>query len=376
MGDVFLSIRGRVLINVEALNMTESVGNYVKHRRVPVILPKEEYTTFFVPAISGEALAHGYQTVLAQEAEKKGLPVCKLCSQGIFLKSTNEEVFIKSFKHKIFPEKKESEDDIIAFLGISKEYWNNMVKIRDKMKKKKKTSKEEKEVLAEFEQKILPHTIEKKIIESCVVEDIGGFLYAERTFRTFEMGGVRRTSNFYTGYMIPVKESLEAVVIEPQLHSRYALGTPFVRAETRGQMIYYVELSSAPYTFAFDFDSSYVGKTTFVYEHAGDVAVEDRAKRINVALDALRKFILEFMFGAKKTRFLPVVEWESMVIAVSDDVWTVPSPFTVKYVENAKRKLEKISYNTKLHIYTKDSEKTLEEVVIEAINDAKERIEK
>jgi len=324
MGDIFLSIRGRVLINVEALNMTESVGNYVKHRRVPVILPKEEYTTFFVPAISGEALAHGYQTVLAQEAGKKGLPVCKLCSQGIFLKSTNEEVFKETFGVKNPPTD--------------------------------------------------PHEFEKHVISKCVVEDIGGFLYAPAKAK-IKMN-VKRTSNFYTGYMIPVKEALEAVVIEPQLHSRYALGTPFVKGEAKGQMIYYVELSSAPYTFAFDFDSRYVGKTSFVYEHAGEVVVKDRAQRVNAALDALQKFILEFMFGAKKTRFLPVVEWESMVIAVSDDVWTVPSPFTAKYVENAKKKLEKISYNTKLHIYTKDSEKTLEEVVIEAISDAKERVKK
>ncbi|MEM3384541.1 MAG: type I-A CRISPR-associated protein Cas7/Csa2, partial [Nitrososphaeria archaeon] len=32
MKDIFISIRGRLLLNVEALNMTESVGNYVKHR--------------------------------------------------------------------------------------------------------------------------------------------------------------------------------------------------------------------------------------------------------------------------------------------------------------------------------------------------------
>jgi len=320
MGEVFLSIRGRVLVNVEALNMTESVGNYVKHRRVPVILPKEEYTTFFVPAISGESIAHGYQTVLAQEAKKKGLPVCKLCEKGIFLKSTDEEVFKEAFAQKKTP------NDAFSF--------------------------------------------EKHVVGNCVVEDIGGFLYAPKG------GGinVKRTSNFYTGYMIPVKEALEAIVIEPQLHSRYALGTRFVEKKTKGQMIYYVELSSAPYTFAFDFDSRYVGKASFVYEHAGETIVRNRAERIMVALDALQKFILEFMFGAKKTRFLPVIEWESMVIAVSDDVWTVPSPFTAKYVKAAEKKAEKVSFNTKLHIYTKDSGKILEEVVIEAIEDAKSRV--
>lgn len=89
---MFVSIRGRVLVNVEALNMTESVGNYVKHRRVPVIAP-ETYTTYFVPAVSGESTAHGFQEVLAEEAKKNDLPVCKLCERGIFLKSTNESVF-------------------------------------------------------------------------------------------------------------------------------------------------------------------------------------------------------------------------------------------------------------------------------------------
>jgi len=314
---MFVSIRGRVLINVEALNMTESVGNYVKHRRVPVISPTT-YATYFVPAISGESIAHGFQEVLAEEAKKKGLPVCKLCEKGIFLKSTNESVFKGAFGSD--PPKDEFE-------------------------------------------------FEKSVVSKCTVEDVGGFLYAPRAG-----GNVKRTSNFYTGYMVPVKEAIENTVIEPQLHSRYALGTPFVgrEEEARGQMIYYIELSSATYTFSFDFDDRYVGKTTFVYEKAGSEVVNDRKERIRTTLDALQKFLMEFMFGAKKTRFLPVVEWESMVIAVSDEVWTVPSPFTANYIERAKKKLEKVNYNTKLFMYPEHG--VFEEVVINALEDAKSRV--
>ncbi len=310
---MFVSIRGRVLINVEALNMTESVGNYVKHRRVPVISPKT-YTTYFVPAISGESIAHGFQEVLAEEAKKNGLPVCKLCGKGIFLKSTNESVFKESFG--VDPPKDEFE-------------------------------------------------FEKVVIGNCLVEDVGGFLYAPKAG-----GNVKRTSNFYTGYMIPTQESLDSTVIEPQLHSRYALGTRFVQEQ--GQMIYYVELSSAVYTFSFDFDDRYVGKTTFAYERAGEEVVEDRKERIEVTLNAIQKFLIEFMFGAKKTRFLPIVEWESLVIAVSDDVWTVPSPFTKNYIEKAKKKLDKVNYNTKLFIYPEEGE--FEEVVMNAIEEAKSRV--
>ncbi|HIP25487.1 MAG TPA: type I-A CRISPR-associated protein Cas7/Csa2 [Archaeoglobus profundus] len=310
---MFVSIRGRVLVNVEALNMTESVGNYVKHRRVPVVIP-ETYTTFFVPAVSGESIAHGFQVVLAEEGKKNGLPVCKLCEKGIFLKSTNEEVFKGAF---------------------GQNPPNN-----------------------EFE-------FEKFVVNNCLVEDIGGFMYASRTGRN-----VKRTSNFSTGYMIPVKEVLENVVIEPQLHSRYALGTPYVKEG--GQMIYYVELSSAVYTFSLDLDTRYIGCATFDYEHAGTEVVNDRKKRIEVTLDAIRRFLIEFMFGAKKTRFLPVIEWESLIIAVSDDVWTIPAPFTKNYVEKARKKMEKVSYNTKLFIYPEDGE--FEEVVISGIEEAKRRL--
>lgn len=309
---MFVSIRGRVLLNVEALNMTESVGNYVKHRRVPVILPDGGYTTYFVPAISGESVAHGFQVVLAEVAKSKGLPVCKLCEKGIFLKSTNKSVFKSAF---------------------GTEVPNN-----------------------EFE-------VEKKIVSDCVVEDVGGFLYAE------EMN-VKRTSNFFTGYMIPAKEALDNVVIEPQLHSRYALGTQFAREQ--GQMIYYVELSSAVYTFSFDFDSKFIGKTTFSYENAGKEVVNNRKQRIQATLDAITKFLIEFCFGAKKTRFMPIVEWESLVIAVSNDTWTVPSPFTEKYIENAQKKLEKVNYDTKLFVFPRDG--SFEEVVINAMDEAKRRL--
>ncbi len=315
MGDVFMSVRGRVLVNVEALNMTESVGNYVKHRRVPVIMPEGGYTTYFVPAISGESIAHGFQEVLAEEAKKKNLPVCKLCERGIFLKSTNENVFKESFDSD--PPKDEFE-------------------------------------------------FERNVVEKCTVEDVGGFLYAPRAG-----GNVKRTSNFFTGYMVPVKEALEGVVIEPQLHSRYALGTPFVEGG-QGQMIYYVELSSAVYTFSFDLDTRYIGKTTFSYEKAGNDVVENRAERVDAALDAVKKFLIEFAFGAKKTRFLPVLDWESLIIAVSDDVWTVPSPYTKNYIENTNRKKEKVDYNTELFLYPENG--SFEEVVVDAVDKAKKRV--
>jgi CRISPR-associated protein Csa2 len=331
----FVSLRGRVLLNAEAMNMTESVGNYVKHRRIPVTLPKTG-TTYFVPAISGESIAHGFQSALAEEAKKNKKPVCKLCDRKIFLKSTTLEIMRSAFSLK----------EGSSPLDISDEDWNKMTEIRKK-KEKEREEKEKKE-LEKFEVS-LPFVLERYIIKNCIVEDVGGFLYAEQTLEGFNIGGVKRTSNFYTGYMIPGREAIENTVIEPQLHSRYALGTPFVRE--RGQMIYYVELSSAPYTFSFDLDTRYIGKTTFFYEKAGEEVVEDRKERVVITLNSLQKFLTELMFGAKKTRYLPIIDWESLCLAVSKDPWTVPSSFSANYVVNTLNKLEKIDGKTKLFVY-------------------------
>ena len=329
MGDVFFSFRGRVYINAEALNMVESIGNYVKHRRVPVIVPGT-YVTYMVPAISGESIAHGYQYVLAQKAVEKGLPVCKLCRHGIFLKSTNESVFLESFDKKDIPK--------------------------------------------------TPEDLEKEIVAGCVVEDVGGFLYASEKGKS-KVKNLKRTSNFYVGYMIPAAEALINTVVEPQLHTRYALGTKYVgrgEREARGQMIYYVEIASAPYVFSYDLDTRYIGRSTYSIDMAGKplVSSDEMIERKIVALEAFAEFITEMMFGAKKTRFLPVMDWESFVAAVSDKPWTVPSPFTGKYIERARKKQEKINKNTKLYIYTAEGEQGFEEVLLEAVEDAIERIKK
>lgn len=315
MSDLFVSIRGRVLLNVEALNMTESVGNYVKHRRVPIMLNEGAgaYSIYFMPAISGESIAHGFQRTLAELSAASNLPVCGLCSKGIFLKSSNADILQAAFGQKV----------------------------------DEKTT-----------------NIEEFIVKNCVVEDVGGFLYAEKQ-------NVKRTSNFYTGYMIPTRESLSNVVIEPQLQSRYALGTKFV--QEKGQMLYYVELSSAVYTFSLDVDTANVGKLTFSVEDAGKEVVkqEERKRRIEKVLDALQHFLVENSFGAKKTRFLPITEWESTVIAASDKTWTVPSPFANSYVENAEKKKEKVSYNTKLYIFRGGS---FEQFVVDSIGDIRKRL--
>ena len=319
MKDIFVSIRGRVLFNAESLNMTESVGNYVKHRRVPMVVREDDntYAVYFVPAVSGESIAHGLQKIISEKCKETTppLPVCKLCEKGIFLKSSNNSIFQASFGAP--PTQSGGRTDI-----------------------------------------------EETIISRCAVEDIGGFLYAEAE-------NIKRTSNFFTGYMIPVQEALRNIVIEPQLHSRYALGTKFVKE--RGQMLYYVEITSSLYAFSLDIDTRYIGKLTFNVDNAGKQVISDdeRRRRIEVLLDSVKTLLVENGFGAKKTRFLPIVDWESLVIAASDKPWTVPSPSSRDYIERTRKKLEKISYNTDIYIFEGGS---FEAFVADAIDKIKRRV--
>lgn len=297
---VFISVRGRVWMEAEAANMVESVGNYVKHRKAPVIWTDGQgrYVTLLVPAISGESLAHAYQLELANVAKGLGLPVCGLCEKGYFLKSSNDKIIKSAFSVEA-PEGKE---------------------------------------------------LEALIIKSCVVEDVGGFLYAES-----DKPPVKRTSLFSVGYMVPVKEALEASSFEPQMHSRYAQGLKKDLME-QGQMIYDVEVSSAVYTFSFDLDTSFIGKYAFTSDAYGKpvegISEEERKKRVKAAIGALRNLLVELKFGAKRSRFSPESAWESLAIAVSDGYWTVPSPMTSKYLEEASVKLSKFNASTKLYVYS------------------------
>ena len=86
-GVVWLSLSWRARVNVEALNMAESIGNYIKHRRAPIaVYENGRYVLRYVPAISGESIAHAYQEWLAEEASKTGLSVCDMCKKGEFVK--------------------------------------------------------------------------------------------------------------------------------------------------------------------------------------------------------------------------------------------------------------------------------------------------
>jgi len=173
---MFVSAGVRFEANVEALNMVETAGNYSKHRRVPYIVEdKNTIKIIYVPAVSGESLAHAFQELLAEEALSEKQKVCSKCTRGEFLKSMDDANAAEKFEGKKLP--------------------------------------------------TVAEQLEEGIVKNCTVEDVGGFLYAGKV-------PVKRTSAFQVSYALPIKKMAIYSTVEPQLHARHAV-IPEARKESR-----------------------------------------------------------------------------------------------------------------------------------------------
>lgn len=281
---VYLSLSTRILINIEALNMTESIGNFVRHRRAPIVIPTPNgYQLKYVPVISGETLAHAYQEILAKISETLGLKVCRLCRQGIFLKHTDSRVFERSG----LPTPSNTKD---------------------------------------------PYNVEEVIVKNCAIEDIGGFLYTD--------AALKRTSRVLFGYMVPALDAIRLSATEAQFHVRY---DPLASGEETKQMIYYIETGSAVYVLTSSLDICSIGVSSIALdENTGKprnlIDSNERLKRVEAAIKTLEIMVTQQLFGAKKTRFNPHWKITSIAILVSTPLPlnTVPA-HTTKYISETVR---------------------------------------
>uniref|UniRef100_A0A7C2K5F0 Type I-A CRISPR-associated protein Cas7/Csa2 n=1 Tax=candidate division WOR-3 bacterium TaxID=2052148 RepID=A0A7C2K5F0_UNCW3 len=327
---MFLSVGVRFEANVEALNMVETAGNYSKHRRVPYLVEDNgKLKTVYVPALSGESLAHAYQEHLVHEAAILNLPVCEDCERYEFFKSMN----------KLHLEKKVNP-------------------IPDN-----------------------PQDIERAILTSCVVEDIGGFLYAEKP-------PVRRSSAFQVSYALPVKSVALFATSEPQLHARHAqidtsskkddistntqTGVSSKKGSASEQMIYYVETGTSLYGFTFNLDLNAVGVSAITSKPI--LEEEDIKARREVALKALFRMLSSMQFGAKLSRFFPVGGITEIALAVTDHPFVVTSPIYDDYITKTERRLKVLeSFDEKYFFDVTKGDGVPEEVLKGAMKYLKER---
>jgi len=306
---MFVSISFRLLANLESLNSVESIGNLVRHRTAPIVIPMENgYAIRFVPAISGESLAHAYQLCLVDEAKRLNLPLTEESERGEFLKF--------------------ADDSLLTKYGIA---------------------------VPESESQI--RRTEVQVLLKDVVCDIGGFLYAGNF-------PVKRTSLFQVGYMIPALKDVRAAALETQFHVRHAPSSM-----KQYQAPYNVEIGSAVYTFTFAISFDHVAKPMTAFGEKSEADERElmgqKNTRIKAATAALASFITLLPFGAKKSRFMPNLEYLSAVAACCEGTSFLTSPgndreFIKETVERAKEftgLMERIRSNkVELRLVTLDRE--------------------
>ncbi|MFP3234617.1 MAG: type I-A CRISPR-associated protein Cas7/Csa2 [Sulfolobaceae archaeon] len=306
----------RFLINTESLNGVETVGNLSRHRTAPVVLKTSVgYLVRYVPAISGESLAHAYQVALVDLAKKENLPVGVFSSRYDFIKFSTDEVLKEE---KIEPPKE-----------------------ADNARK--------------FEVDVMLHD---------VVADVGGFMYAGNP-------PVRRTSRVKFGYMIP---ALIGDDIPAQLEAQF-----HVRSSQSGQMIYNVEVSSALYVMSFSLDEDLIAVPSTEGEKVeGEEELEkQRDLRVKVTIQALYS-VLTGNFGGKKSRFLPSMKLMSGVVTVTDFPF-VPEPgHSNDYVKTTMQRLSKAQgiFNGKGKAYVINNEGVEEGEGAVKVSNVEELVEK
>ncbi|MBD3193052.1 MAG: type I-A CRISPR-associated protein Cas7/Csa2 [Candidatus Heimdallarchaeota archaeon] len=290
---MYTSIGIRFEANVDALNMAETAGNYTKHRRVPYLVRDEEenkYKSLYVPALSGESLGHGFQALLVREAKnhyQDKAPVCEKCAQNEFFKSMN---------------------------------WKNL---EPKLKALdiKKSQKD-----------LTPEDIEAIVLKACLIEDIGGYMYAEKP-------PVKRTSAFQVSYALPIKSAVHYATTEPQLHARHAQMTgKEKKGETSEQMIYYIETGSAIYGFTFNIDLGIIGKSTLGQSEI--LKEKQRKERQEIALKALMRMLSSQQFGAKLSRFFPVGSILTVAATITKGPFSITSPIYDGYITKSHNRLK------------------------------------
>jgi CRISPR-associated protein Csa2 len=315
---VYVGVAARFLVNVEALNMAESIGNVVRHKKAPVVVrTKSGYVLRYAPVVSGQSIAHGYQELLAGVAKRMGLPVCPLCEQGIFVKHGADQII-----RRLAEQYKAS-------------YAARLLELA-------KNAKKNPPVVEEFE---------RTVIENCVVEDVGGFLYPGAV-------PVKRTSRFQSGYMIPSIKYIAASGVEAQMHVRHdPLAVTGRAGEETGQAIYYVEMGSALYTVNLGLDLDMIG--CYPRYTGGWAELGDAGKRREAALRALAMLVEGMLWGAKKSRFLPSVEPESIAVVIAHPFPFNPHPghdddyidLTVKRAEGYLRAAKGVDTNAFIEVH-------------------------
>ena len=315
---VFVSIGFRFRVEVEALNMVEPMGAYTKHRFVPVYRQLHKGS-------EGQKII-GYRILYAPAVSGQSI------NYG-YIKALVE---LEKLKNPTNPRLCEECSNYEMRGGFTKRSVG-------------RAESGEKEI------KGIEHN--KRICE-CIVEDITGYMQPTGAPE-------RKTSPVSFSYMVPDTESA-VPKIEPQFHVRYSYeeGRPEHAPFT-------IESGTAVYMLGVTIDVDRIGRLK------DGSYVSDYEDRVAMAFKALEVLIEGLTFGAKKSRYLPILETLGAVVAISEPLPFVVSPPRVYrngvnyIITTVKRAVDYVNalnnFNQHIHIVYMDKEGIVDKETIKKI---------
>ncbi|RLE64304.1 MAG: hypothetical protein DRJ38_05815, partial [Thermoprotei archaeon] len=117
---------------------------------------------------------------------------------------------------------------------------------------------------------------------------------------------------------------------------------------------------SAIYAWSFYIDLASVGCTSAVKREC--LSIEERRKRAELAIDALALMLDTRIFGAKQTRFSPMIDYETVLVALSSPLPFNVSPpasgiiFVEDTVKRAKTFRKATESEVRLYAYARDGD--------------------
>ncbi|QGA53932.1 DevR family CRISPR-associated autoregulator [Sulfolobus sp. E5-1-F] len=296
---MFVSFGLRFRVNVEAMNMVESFGNYTRHRTAPLLRKTDNgYEVVFAPVVSGQAIAHAFMRALA-DLELNKIGVTPLQS------GSSESGSQQSKSSKTEPRLCEDCKNYQTIGGFLKRSGD-------------------------------ANTLLDNRVKTCIVDDVTGFMATKSSSKSEKEGkskamatksssksekegeseaeekgsSIRRTSRIMFSYMIPDIDAARATIF-PQFHVRFNN----IKNENA---IFQIESGSAVYMLTIHVNVSGIGQLST------EQYVEDRIDRVDKTFTALMTMFSGSYIGAKHARYLPIIEFLGGIAAISK-----PMPFSV-----------------------------------------------
>jgi CRISPR-associated protein Cst2 len=265
---MYVKLTGRVLVNLHDLNNEASIGTFTDIRKMKII--DREGALREVVSVSGNMLKHWHSIYVKRLLEGND-SFCSYCEREEAWRLPQDDDRLKEIKEKEIKEKELKRDDLFI-------------------------------------------EGEKKLLTTCAIEDIHGFLSPDPDIN------IKRESRVRFSWFVPVEETGEEA-IATAVHNRVAKITG-EKKDIKQQMFFYKQYASGVYSVTASIDLGRISTSDYKSKNGKPIIVEGLKdetvkRRRKCAIEAFIPMMGGEM-GASLSRSLPITKPIEIMIAISD----------------------------------------------------------